>query len=146
VARASIVASVIAGAGILAEPKPLLRKIAYSVHAPIFAVFVVRIALPLLAQTSLIDQAAPPYPTDADSAATLFEKAVRRSEERRSALPPRHPPTVHSAKARSFGQASLAGKRRTNIEKASALDPQSHRRSHGSLRFTDGSGHHRRQL
>jgi tetratricopeptide (TPR) repeat protein len=89
------------------------------------AVLTAFIALPLLAQTSLIDQGrAAMARNDSDAAATLFEKAVAQN--------PKNAETHYllgtaygsqAQKAGIFGQASLAGKTKDEFEKAVALDP-----------------------
>jgi tetratricopeptide (TPR) repeat protein len=92
---------------------------------PIVAVFAVAIALPLLAQTSLLDQGrAAMNRSDADAAATLFEKAVAqnpKSAEAHYLLGMAY--GSQAQKAGIFGQASLAGKTKDEFEKAVALDP-----------------------
>jgi tetratricopeptide (TPR) repeat protein len=92
---------------------------------PIFAVFVVLVALPSLAQTSLIDQGrAAMTRNDADTAATLFEKAVAqnpKSGEAHYLLGTAY--GSQAQKAGIFGQASLAGKTKDEFEAAVALDP-----------------------
>jgi Tfp pilus assembly protein PilF len=92
---------------------------------PIFAVFVVLVALPSLAQTSLIDQGrAAMARNDADTAATLFEKAVAqnpKSGEAHYLLGTAY--GSQAQKAGIFGQASLAGKTKDEFEAAVALDP-----------------------
>jgi tetratricopeptide (TPR) repeat protein len=92
---------------------------------PIRAVFVVLIALPLFAQTSLIDQGrAAMFRNDADAAAALFEKAIAqnpKSAEAHYLLGTAY--GSQAQKASIFGQASLAGKTKDEFEKAVALDP-----------------------
>jgi Tfp pilus assembly protein PilF len=89
------------------------------------AVTVVLLALPLLAQTSLIDQGrAAMARNDADAAATLFEKAVAQNPK--SAQAHYLLGTAYGSqaqKASMFGQASLAGKTKDEFEKAVELDP-----------------------
>jgi len=83
------------------------------------------IALPLLAQTSLIDQGrAAMTRNDDDAAATLFEKAVAqnpKSAEAHYLLGTAY--GSQAQKASIFGQASLAGKTKDEFEKAVELDP-----------------------
>src|SRR3954453_12482365 len=83
------------------------------------------IALPLFAQTSLIDQGrAAMARNDADAAATLFKKAVAqnpKSAEAHYLLGTAY--GSQAQKASIFGQASLAGKTKDEFEKAVALDP-----------------------
>lgn len=92
---------------------------------PIVAVFAVLIALPLLAQTSLLDQGrAAMSHNDADAAATLFEKAVAQNPKNAEA----HYllGTAYGSRAQKagiFSQASLAGKTKDEFENAIALDP-----------------------
>jgi tetratricopeptide (TPR) repeat protein len=92
---------------------------------PFLAVFVVLSALPLLAQTSLIEQGrAAMARNDADTAATLFEKAVAQSPK--SAEAHYLLGTAYGSQAQKaslFGQASLAGKTKDEFEKAVELDP-----------------------
>jgi len=92
---------------------------------PIFAVAVVLLALPLLAQNSLIDQGrAAMNRNDADAAAALFEKAVAqnpKSAEAHYLLGTAY--GSQAQKASIFGQASLAGKTKDEFEKAVELDP-----------------------
>ncbi|HEV7428131.1 MAG TPA: tetratricopeptide repeat protein [Thermoanaerobaculia bacterium] len=91
----------------------------------LLAVLAGLIALPLLAQTSLIDQGrAAMNRSDADAAATLFEKAV--AENPKSAEAHYLLGTAYGSQAQKasiFGQASLAGKTKDEFEKAVALDP-----------------------
>jgi tetratricopeptide (TPR) repeat protein len=93
---------------------------------PIFAVAVVVVALPLLAQTSLLDQGrAAMLRNDAEAAATLFEKAVAqnpKSAEAHYLLGTAY--GSQAQKASIFGQASLAGKTKDEFEKAVELDPK----------------------
>jgi tetratricopeptide (TPR) repeat protein len=92
---------------------------------PFLAVLAALIALPLLAQTSLIDQGrAAMARNDADAAATLFEKAVAQNPKNSEAhylLGTAY--GSQAQKAGIFGQASLAGKTKDEFEKAVALDP-----------------------
>jgi tetratricopeptide (TPR) repeat protein len=92
---------------------------------PFVVVLAVLIALPLFAQTSLIDQGrAAMNRNDADAAATLLEKAVAqnpKSAEAHYLLGSAY--GSQAQKASIFGQASLAGKTKDEFEKAVALDP-----------------------
>jgi tetratricopeptide (TPR) repeat protein len=92
---------------------------------PFLAVLVALIALPLLAQTSLIEQGrAAMNRNDADTAATLLEKAVAqnpKSAEAHYLLGTAY--GSQAQKASIFGQASLAGKTKDEFEKAVELDP-----------------------
>jgi tetratricopeptide (TPR) repeat protein len=92
---------------------------------PIFAVLAVLIALPLLAQTSLIDQGrAAIARNDADAAAALLEKAVAQNPKNAEAhylLGSAY--GSQAQKASMFGQASLASKTKEQFEAAVALDP-----------------------
>jgi tetratricopeptide (TPR) repeat protein len=92
---------------------------------PIFAVLVVLLALPLLAQTSLLEQGrAAMNRNDADAAATLLEKAVAQNPKNAEAhylLGTAY--GSQAQKASIFGQASLAGKTKDEFEAAVALDP-----------------------
>lgn len=92
---------------------------------PILAVVAVLIAIPLLAQNSLIDQGrAAMNRNDADAAAALFEKAVAqnpKSAEAHYLLGTAY--GSQAQKAGIFGQASLAGKTKDEFEKAVELDP-----------------------
>jgi tetratricopeptide (TPR) repeat protein len=92
---------------------------------PILAVLAALIALPLFAQTSLIDQGrAAMNRNDADAAAALFEKAVAqnpKSAEAHYLLGTAY--GSQAQKASIFGQASLAGKTKDEFEKAVELDP-----------------------
>jgi tetratricopeptide (TPR) repeat protein len=92
---------------------------------PMLAVLVALIALPLFAQTSLIDQGrAAMNRNDADAAAALFEKAVAQNPKNAEAhylLGTAY--GSQAQKASIFGQASLAGKTKDEFEKAVALDP-----------------------
>jgi tetratricopeptide (TPR) repeat protein len=89
------------------------------------AVLVGLMALPLLAQNSLIDQGrAAMTRNDADAAATLFEKAVAQNPKSAEAhywLGSAY--GSQAQKASIFGQASLAGKTKDEFEKAVELDP-----------------------
>ncbi|HEX3578639.1 MAG TPA: tetratricopeptide repeat protein [Thermoanaerobaculia bacterium] len=91
----------------------------------ILAVLVALIALPLLAETSLIDQGrAAMNRNDADAAAKLLEKAVAQSPN--SAEAHYLLGTAYGSQAQKagiFGQMSLAGKVKDEFEKAVALDP-----------------------
>src|SRR6476660_3394121 len=91
---------------------------------PILAALVVLIALPLLAQTSLIDQGkAAMLRNDAEAAAALFEKAVAQNPK--SAEAHYLLGTAYGSQAETagiFGQASLAGKTKDEFEKAVELD------------------------
>ncbi|HEV7569995.1 MAG TPA: tetratricopeptide repeat protein [Thermoanaerobaculia bacterium] len=92
---------------------------------PFLAVLVGLIALPLLAQTSLIEQGrAAMNRNDADAAAALLEKAVAQNPKTAEA----HYllGTAYGSQAQKvsiFGQASLAGKTKDEFEKAVELDP-----------------------
>jgi tetratricopeptide (TPR) repeat protein len=92
---------------------------------PSLAVLSAFIALPLLAQTSLLDQGrAAMARNDADAAATLFEKAVAQNPK--SAEAHYRLGTAYGSQAQKasiFGQASLAGKTKDEFEKAVELDP-----------------------
>jgi len=92
---------------------------------PILAVFAALIALPLLAQNSLIDQGrAAMNRNDADAAAALFEKAVAqnpKSAEAHYLLGTAY--GSQAQKASIFSQMSLAGKTKDEFEKAVELDP-----------------------
>jgi len=103
----------------------------------ILVVFVVAIALPLLAQTSVIDQGrAAMSRSDADAAAALFEKAVAqnpKSAEAHYLLGTAY--GSQAQKASIFGQASLAGKTKDEFEKAVALDPNLLDARMGLLRY-----------
>ena len=92
---------------------------------PFLAVLAALIALPLLAQTSLIEQGrAAMNRNDADAAAALLEKAVAqnpKSAEAHYLLGTAY--GSQAQKASIFGQASLAGKTKDEFEKAVALDP-----------------------
>jgi Tfp pilus assembly protein PilF len=92
---------------------------------PFLAVLAALIALPLFAQTSLIEQGrAAMNRNDADAAATLLEKAVAqnpKSAEAHYLLGTAY--GSQAQKASIFGQASLAGKTKDEFEKAVELDP-----------------------
>jgi tetratricopeptide (TPR) repeat protein len=92
---------------------------------PSLAVLTAFIALPLLAQTSLLDQGrAAMARNDADAAAALFEKAVAQNPK--SAEAHYRLGTAYGSQAQKasiFGQASLAGKTKDEFEKAVELDP-----------------------
>ena len=89
------------------------------------AVLVGLMALPLFAQTSLIDQGrAAMLRSDADAAAALFEKAVAQNP--RNAMAHYLLGSAYGSqaqKASMFGQASLAGKTKDEFEKAVELVP-----------------------
>jgi tetratricopeptide (TPR) repeat protein len=89
------------------------------------AVLIALMALPLFAQTSLIDQGkAAMARNDDDAAAALFEKAVAqnpKSAEAHYLLGSAY--GSQAQKASIFGQASLAGKTKDEFEKAVELDP-----------------------
>jgi tetratricopeptide (TPR) repeat protein len=89
------------------------------------AVLIALMAVPLFAQTSLIDQGkAAMARNDADAAAALFEKAVAqnpKSAEAHFLLGSAY--GSQAEKASIFGQASLAGKTKDEFEKAVELDP-----------------------
>ena len=89
------------------------------------AVLIALLALPLFAQTSLLDQGkAAMARNDAEAAASLFEKAVAqnlKSAEAHYWLGSAY--GSQAEKASIFGQASLAGKTRDEFEKAVELDP-----------------------
>jgi tetratricopeptide (TPR) repeat protein len=88
-------------------------------------VLIALMALPLFAQTSLIDQGkAAMARNDEDAAVALFEKAVAqnpKSAEAHFGLGSAY--GSQAQKASIFGQASLAGKTRDEFEKAVELDP-----------------------
>lgn len=92
---------------------------------PILVVLAALIALPLLAQNSLIDQGrAAMSRNDADAAAALFEKAVAqnpKSAEAHYLLGTAY--GSQAQKASIFSQMSLAGKTKDEFEKAVELDP-----------------------
>ncbi|HEV7488999.1 MAG TPA: tetratricopeptide repeat protein [Thermoanaerobaculia bacterium] len=92
---------------------------------PFLAVLLAVIALPLFAQTPLIEQGrAAMNRNDADAAATLLEKAVAqnpKSAEAHYLLGTAY--GSQAQKASIFGQASLAGKTKDEFEKAVELDP-----------------------
>jgi tetratricopeptide (TPR) repeat protein len=104
---------------------------------PLLAVLIAFIALPLLAQTSLIDQGnAALARNDADAAATLFEKAVAqnpKSGEAHFLLGTAY--GSQAQKASIFGQASLAGKTKDEFEKAVELDPNLLEARYGLVEF-----------
>jgi tetratricopeptide (TPR) repeat protein len=104
---------------------------------PLLAVLTAFIALPLLAQTSLIDQGnAALAHNDADAAATLFEKAVAqnpKSAEAHFLLGTAY--GSQAQKAGIFGQASLAGKTKNEFEKAVELDPNLLEARYGLVEF-----------
>jgi len=89
------------------------------------AVLVGLIALPLFAQTTLLDQGrAAMSRNDADTAAALFEKAVAQNPK--SAEAHYLLGSAYGSQARNasiFGQASLASKTKDEFEQAVALDP-----------------------
>jgi tetratricopeptide (TPR) repeat protein len=89
------------------------------------AVLIALMALPLFAQTSLIDQGkAAMARNDAEAATALFEKAVAQNPKSAEAhywLGSAY--GSQAQKASIFGQASLAGKTRDEFEKAVELDP-----------------------
>jgi tetratricopeptide (TPR) repeat protein len=91
----------------------------------ILVVLAALVALPLLAQTSLIEQGrAAMNRNDADAAATLLEKAVAqnpKSAEAHYLLGSAYGSQAQQASI--FGQASLAGKTKDEFEKAVELDP-----------------------
>src|ERR1043166_4641384 len=92
---------------------------------PILAVLVALIVLPLLAQSSLLDQGrAAMNRNDADAAAALFEKAVAqnpKSAEAHYLLGTAY--GSQAQKASIFSQMSLAGKTKDEFDKAVELDP-----------------------
>lgn len=92
---------------------------------PIVAVLVALIALPLLAQNSLIDQGrAAMTRGDAETASGLFEKAIAQNPK--SADAHYSLGSAYGMMARNasfFSQASLASKTREEFEKAVELDP-----------------------
>jgi Tfp pilus assembly protein PilF len=104
---------------------------------PFLAVLTAFIALPLLAQTSLIDQGnAALARNDADAAATLFEKAVAQNPKSGQAhflLGTAY--GSQAQKASIFGQASLAGKTKDEFEKAVELDPNLLEARYGLVEF-----------
>lgn len=104
---------------------------------PILAVFAALIALPLLAQNSLIDQGrAAMNRNDADAAAALFEKAVAqnpKSAEAHYLLGTAY--GSQAQKASIFSQMSLAGKTKDEFEKAVALDPNLSEARFGLVQF-----------
>jgi tetratricopeptide (TPR) repeat protein len=89
------------------------------------AILVGLMALPLFAQTSLIDEGrSAMLRSDADAAAALFEKAVAQNPKNAQAhylLGTAY--GSQAQKAGMFGQASLASKTRDEFEKAVELDP-----------------------
>ncbi|MBV8545663.1 MAG: tetratricopeptide repeat protein [Acidobacteria bacterium] len=104
---------------------------------PFLAVLAVFIALPLLAQTSLIEQGrAAMNRNDPDAAAALLEKAVAqnpKSSEAHYLLGTAY--GTQAQKASIFGQASLAGKTKDEFEKAVALDPNNLDARNGLVEF-----------
>jgi len=104
---------------------------------PILVVCAALIALPLLAQNSLIDQGrAAMNRNDADAAAVLFEKAVAQSPK--SAEAHYLLGTAYGAQAQKasiFSQMSLAGKTKDEFEKAVELDPASIDARFGLVQF-----------
>jgi tetratricopeptide (TPR) repeat protein len=92
---------------------------------PMIAVLLGLLALPLLAQNSLMDQGrAAMTRNDAEAASTLFEKAVAlnpKSAEAHYRLGSAYGSMAR--KASLFSQASLASKTREEFEKAVELDP-----------------------
>jgi tetratricopeptide (TPR) repeat protein len=92
---------------------------------PFLLVLAALIALPLFAQTPLLDQGrAAMARADAGAAATLFEKAVAQNPK--SAEAHYLLGTAYGSQAQQasiFGQASLAAKTKDEFEKAVALDP-----------------------
>jgi tetratricopeptide (TPR) repeat protein len=104
---------------------------------PILAVLAALIALPLFAQTSLIEQGrAAMNRNDADAAATLLEKAVAqnpKSAEAHYLLGTAY--GSQAQKASIFGQASLAGKTKDEFEKAVELDPNLLDARYGLIQF-----------
>ena len=103
----------------------------------ILVVLAALVALPLLAQTSLIEQGrAAMNRNDADAAATLLEKAVAqnpKSAEAHYLLGSAY--GSQAQKASIFGQASLAGKTKDEFEKAVALDPNLLDARYGLVQF-----------
>jgi tetratricopeptide (TPR) repeat protein len=103
----------------------------------ILVVLAALIALPLLAQTSLIEQGrAAMNRNDADAAATLLEKAVAqnpKSAEAHYLLGTAY--GSQAQKASIFGQASLAGKTKDEFEKAVELDPNNLDARYGLVEF-----------
>jgi len=103
----------------------------------ILVVLATLVALPLLAQTSLIEQGrAAMNRNDADAAATLLEKAVAqnpKSAEAHYLLGSAY--GSQAQKASIFGQASLAGKTKDEFEKAVELDPNLLDARYGLVQF-----------
>lgn len=103
----------------------------------ILAVLVVLIALPLFAQTSLLDQGKTTMArNDDDAAAGLFEKAVAqnpKSAEAHYLLGSAYGSQAQNAGI--FGQASLASKTKEQFEQAVALDPNLLEARTGLLQF-----------
>jgi tetratricopeptide (TPR) repeat protein len=103
----------------------------------ILVVLAALVALPLLAQTSLIEQGrAAMNRNDADTAATLLEKAVAqnpKSAEAHYLLGSAY--GSQAQKASIFGQASLAGKTKDEFEKAVELDPNLLDARYGLVQF-----------
>jgi tetratricopeptide (TPR) repeat protein len=103
----------------------------------ILVVLAALVALPLLAQTSLIEQGrAAMNRNDADAAATLLEKAVAqnpKSAEAHYLLGSAY--GSQAQKASIFGQASLAGKTKDEFEKAVELDPNLLDARYGLVQF-----------
>jgi tetratricopeptide (TPR) repeat protein len=104
---------------------------------PIFGVFLVLTALPLLAQTPLLDQGnAAMARNDADAAAALFEKAIAQNPKNAAAhflLGTAY--GSQAQKASLFRQASLAGKTKDEFEQAVALDPNLLEARYGLVEF-----------
>jgi tetratricopeptide (TPR) repeat protein len=103
----------------------------------IIAVLVGLIALPLLAQNSLIDQGrAAMNRSDAEAASVLFEKAVAQNPKSADAhywLGSAYGSMAQ--KASIFSQASLASKTREEFEKAVELDPNNLDARQGLLQY-----------
>jgi tetratricopeptide (TPR) repeat protein len=103
----------------------------------ILVVLAALVALPLLAQTSLIEQGrAAMNRNDADAAATLLEKAVAqnpKSAEAHYLLGTAY--GSQAQKASIFGQASLAGKTKDEFAKAVELDPNHLEARSGLVQF-----------
>ncbi len=104
---------------------------------PIVAVLVALIALPLLAQNSLIDQGrAAMTRGDAETASGLFEKAIAQNPK--SADAHYSLGSAYGMMARNasfFSQASLASKTREEFEKAVELDPNHLEAREGLVQF-----------